>query len=389
VAIDAQGKLHVAWSSAAALFYDTDASGAFGDPQKALQGQTFGASIGLGTDGSPWISFYQSSGLRAAHLVAGTWQIEEVAPGVVAGTALVSAIGIGSGGEPMIAYGDHGTTKLARRSGGTWNTESVPGPGGFGVSMAVDKDGNPHLAYYDATGHVRHAHSINQGAWEVTDIALLGGASGPEDGWSTGIALDDKGIHYVTWADTGTDQVFLATNSGGSFQATPVSGSRGGVNPAIAVSPDGKNLAIAWYDAVNTNLDVAISANAGLLLAFSPPPPPATAAPSPTASCSPTGTTVKVAAKGIAFDTKCLAAPANTPFKIVFENQDANIPHNVDIYKDSSTSQHLGGATGPGDIVSGPTTITYNVDPLPAGIYYFQCDVHPQPMNGAFIVAKK
>jgi plastocyanin len=389
VAVDGQGKHQVVWTASNALFYDTDAAGTFGDPQKVVETQTSGASIALAADGSPWISFYQSSGLRAAHLTGGTWQIEDVAPGAgpAGGTAVVSAIGVGSDGEPLIAYGNDGRTELARRSGGGWTTEQVPGDGGYGVSMAMDQDGNPHLAYYDAAGHVRHAHSISHGAWQVDDLAQVAGAAGPVAGWSTGIALDGKGTHHVTWADTGTHQVFLASNAGGSFQATPIAGSSRGLYPAIAVSQDGDHLAVAWYDSLNLDLDVATSGASGLL-AFSPPPVAATTVPPTTAQCAPKGTTVDVSAKNVAFDTDCLAAPADTAFKIVFDNQDASIPHNVDIYSDSSATKHLGGANGTGDIVVGPATATYNVDPLPAGSYYFQCDIHTT-MHGTFVVAKK
>jgi plastocyanin len=35
-----------------------------------------------------------------------------------------------------------------------------------------------------------------------------------------------------------------------------------------------------------------------------------------------------------------------------------------------------------GDLIAGPATVTYHVGPLPAGRYFFHCDVHPQ-MKGA------
>jgi plastocyanin len=92
-----------------------------------------------------------------------------------------------------------------------------------------------------------------------------------------------------------------------------------------------------------------------------------------------------VTAKNTAFDTNCLAAPAGKAFTIDFTNQDA-VPHNVEIFTDSSTSTRLGGAKDAGDIITGPASVTYKVDPLKAGSYYFHCDIHPTVMFGTFVV---
>ncbi len=104
-----------------------------------------------------------------------------------------------------------------------------------------------------------------------------------------------------------------------------------------------------------------------------------TAAPSRAAAapCSPSGTTLEITAKNTAFDKDCLAAPADQAFTIKFNNQDG-IPHNIDISGDEEVFV--------GKVVTGPTTVTYKVKPVPAGEYSFQCDVHP-PMNGTFVAS--
>jgi plastocyanin len=58
------------------------------------------------------------------------------------------------------------------------------------------------------------------------------------------------------------------------------------------------------------------------------------------------------------------------------------VPHNVAIYTNASASQAL--FQGPNQ--SSPGTISYQVDPLPAGTYFFRCDVHPTQMTGVFVV---
>jgi cytochrome c oxidase subunit 2 len=103
-------------------------------------------------------------------------------------------------------------------------------------------------------------------------------------------------------------------------------------------------------------------------------------------TCAPSGTSLMVSAKNTAFDTKCLAAPANQPFTIAFDNQDVGVPHNVEIYTDQSATKRLGGATGATDTITGPATTTYQVSALPAGTYFFRCDVHPTAMFGTFVV---
>ncbi len=94
-----------------------------------------------------------------------------------------------------------------------------------------------------------------------------------------------------------------------------------------------------------------------------------------------------VVAQGTAFDKDCLAAPADTAFSLVLDNQDAGLPHNVAIFEDSSLSSRLGGASGPGDFITGPDQTTYEVSALSPGTYYFLCELHPAQMTGTFVAA--
>jgi plastocyanin len=106
-------------------------------------------------------------------------------------------------------------------------------------------------------------------------------------------------------------------------------------------------------------------------------PPGESAAPSAAASAAPSaaagGATVEIAAQNIAFDKAELQVPADTPFQIIFANNDPGVPHNVAI--------HEGTPTGPevfqGEIFPGVETRTYDVPALAAGAYGFVCTVHP------------
>ena len=68
-----------------------------------------------------------------------------------------------------------------------------------------------------------------------------------------------------------------------------------------------------------------------------------------------------------------VAAPAGKPFTIRFHNNDAGVPHNVDIHRASAT----GPSVFKGEIFPGVDFRIYEVPTLAAGTYIFVCDVHP------------
>ncbi len=116
----------------------------------------------------------------------------------------------------------------------------------------------------------------------------------------------------------------------------------------------------------------------------SPPPPPSGEPPAsgePGQSGPPGAAPLTLAALNVAFDKTELTAPADTPFKIDFDNQDPSIPHNVAI--------HQGSPTGPevfrGEVFPGPAKRTYDVPPLRALRFGFICSVHPN-MTGTLTV---
>ena len=405
LALDAQGKHHVVWATPNGLFYSTDAGGSYGEAEAVSTAPAYGASITVGEDGTPWISYYAAGALRVAHKGEG-WTSETAVPNLapLGQPAMTTAIAL-SASQLVVAYDQQGVTAVARRSGGSvlnqgiqgpiqWASDKVPGDGGLGVSMAIDSSGNPHVAYYDSQGNVRHAHSIGGAPWEVTDLGSVGAgpAGQPDPGWSTGIALDGKGVHYVTWADTKARKIVFATNSSGEFQSSPVPGSELGVNPSIAASADGQTVGIAWFDSNNSNLNVAQSATGGLALAYPTTRPPLpTGATTGGETCEPDGSALQITAPSGAsasgFDKTCLAVPAGEEFTVEFTNNDQTI-HDFAIFTDSSATTRLGGAPSASDLVPAGELTTYRVNALDPGTYYFHCDVHPTTMTGTFIASK-
>jgi plastocyanin len=79
----------------------------------------------------------------------------------------------------------------------------------------------------------------------------------------------------------------------------------------------------------------------------------------------------------VSFDTKTLTVPAGRPFDLVFHNNQAGVPHDVEIGDNAGLpNNHFSG-----EVITGPTSATYNVPALAPGDYYFQCKIHTN-MNG-------
>jgi plastocyanin len=82
------------------------------------------------------------------------------------------------------------------------------------------------------------------------------------------------------------------------------------------------------------------------------------------------------------FSTDSLTFAAGKPTTLHFENNEGGVSHNFAIYTDSS-------ATTPefkGDPITGPQAIDYDIPKLPAGTYFFRCDIHPTTMTGTLTV---
>ncbi|HYO41691.1 MAG TPA: cupredoxin domain-containing protein [Candidatus Limnocylindrales bacterium] len=144
---------------------------------------------------------------------------------------------------------------------------------------------------------------------------------------------------------------------------------------------------IALTIALSAALAACTSSAPGWTFAPPTPPPAVTPAPSGEATGAPAseapaseapsdggsggGEVVKEAALMIAYVNKELSAPADAPFKLEFDNQDAGIPHNIEI-KDAS-----GASVFKGETFNGAAIKTYDVPALAAGEYAFVCTVHP------------
>jgi plastocyanin len=387
IAVDAKGTHHIAWTEKGEILYSNDPTGET-EPAEVDSVDAAGLSIAADEQGAPWIAYYEvlegaegpSTLVRVATLEGDRWEVSTAAE-ADASEPFGTGIGVGPDG-PMVAYGGATGTMLARQQGSTWRSEVADKDGGLGVSMDLDADGNPHLAYLTPDGQVRHAHSIEGGNWEVSDVGAAAGLA------TTSIALDADGVHHIAWQRD--VDIAYATNADGDFAEVPLPrATLGGSRPRLATGPEGI-VNLAWYSAQGTSLNMATYTEDEPLLAVPSPSSAPGGDGGVPAECSPEGTELTITAPAGAassgFDKDCLAVNAGEAFTVELVNDDT-VPHNFSIYPDeTSTEKILDGGSGaqPG------TTTTEDGSPIDEpGNLFFKCDFHPTTMTGTFVVAGK
>jgi hypothetical protein len=113
-----------------------------------------------------------------------------------------------------------------------------------------------------------------------------------------------------------------------------------------------------------------------------------------TPQCAPeAATTLRIEAQGLEYHSAhnsgpvaCLAVAPRTAFSIVFDNRDPGIEHNIRILRGPRMYSFNSPDLFKGELIKGPATVTYRIGPFPPGMWTFHCDLHPDSMNGSFVV---
>ncbi|MGD8717541.1 MAG: SH3 domain-containing protein [Candidatus Zixiibacteriota bacterium] len=192
-----------------------------------VEGRT---AIAVDRDGRPHISYWGGAGaaertLKYARRSGSGFQVREVDadPDVRPEHTLA----LDADGTPFIIYycarKESGipkrSLKCARRTDAGWDVETFDEGrfAGDGSSLALDREGQPHVAYY--TRHrLKFAHRTGKG-WYVRTLATV-----PEDRWprelSTAVALDAEDRPRIAYYDWGAKQVEYAAWNGGEWRVS-------------------------------------------------------------------------------------------------------------------------------------------------------------------------
>jgi hypothetical protein len=99
------------------------------------------------------------------------------------------------------------------------------------MSIALDAQGTPHVAYSGQDAVVRLARREASGAWTIEAVA------GEQTGRAPSLALDAGGSAHVSLV--GADGLLYATNAGGAWRSVRLAAA-GPADTAIALDLQGK-----------------------------------------------------------------------------------------------------------------------------------------------------
>jgi plastocyanin len=399
VALGSDGIVHAAWTMRDGVYYGTTKAGGTSTVEQvfnygtavSLAGPISAPGIALDAGGNPWVAFsvlgVRGREVHAATLNGSKWTDQVVATtGSCGGCGNPGPTGIAIlHGKPVVVFGDGAkdAVEMATLQGSKWVVSDIETKAqGLGLSLSSTGD-TAYASYY--TGHGAVHLAVLDGHTATKEVAKAPNPSPSKTGNSasrTAVVAGNDGTVYVAWDDE-TKGLQFASGTDSFTQIDIGTTATGGTHPALAASAGGVYL--SWYDTVNQNLMVGAQSDVQNILVANPPP---SIVPSFGASSSATcgqdkKTQLNISATGTSFDTTCLVGPASKGFTISFDNQATGIQHNIDVF-----DKQGGTSLASTQVATGPAQEALDVQPLDAGSYYFQCDVHPTLMFGTLKVVK-
>ncbi len=250
IAVDSEGNVHIAFFdeykvnnvSYGQLCYANNVNGCWTVVTVDNSTPMVGMNPSLAVDSKGWvhISYYDATGLKVLKYinnVGGVWSIP-ILLDQSGNSGMYSSLAIGANDSVHVAYLNQRSKNLMYVTNAHGfldydlidDSETVSGR----VSLALDPQGVPHIAYYSDDG-LAYAEQ-NGTAWDITlldaDNELGGGIS---------LFIDGQDHSYVTYYNEISTLLKYINNTGGEWNNATVIASEGiaGVDSVISVDADG------------------------------------------------------------------------------------------------------------------------------------------------------
>jgi plastocyanin len=378
---------HAVWGTDGGVWYATGSL----DPATTTQATVtqvtkdrgFGPSIGV-VGGQPWIAFYSSASSAAKVELAtpngDTWSVDSIADAAGCDTCRTAVVGASGGGVVAYSKGGNGVSVASNDAENGFVSFDVSDSGGQGLSGTATDDGIA-LTFYDGTG-VTLATGGASGPFQTASVGDVADGSATQEGANTAIAAGSDSSVSVAWLDASKGIVFETGKPDGLKAIDTGTSAEDGAYPSVTVTEDGSVSYLAWYAFTEADLliggygefqDVPFAAVSPTPTGPVATPSGSTGAPSECTSQVQNGK-VTVVAQGIQFtEGDCIQADPNQAFTIDFDNKDNATQHNIEIFSGAEVS---GQPVFSGEVVTGPTTVSYDVPALDPGTHAFNCVVH-------------
>ena len=229
---------------------------------------SYHCSVGVSSDGSPHVVWYheflpggqQFAHARHADLENGIWVVRSIDGGI---SGKWNSLVVDAQGIPHVSYSQWeggGDVRYATWNGKGWDIEALPRTKGepayrgFDNSLALDRDGRPHISFLEE-GSLRYAER-RDGKWKLEKVDDLGSNFDFYLG-NTALLLDSNGTPHILYGDIGA--IKHAFRNGEKWEVeTIISGAAGQYPLVDAVMGPEDTLYVCYSDPGDGRVKVAI-----------------------------------------------------------------------------------------------------------------------------------
>ncbi len=213
IAVDSQGVVHFSYLNSNGLYYWYDPTSGLTSPEFVNFGPGSFLAMVIGANNQPCIAYHvYGTGLKYACRNGTEWTQDVVR---AVNTYFIS-LDLDSDGQPHIVYieGIAGSGEITHASfnGSDWNVEQVAWINGD-LSMTIDGQDSIHLSYWNGANDIIHAYRKETG-WVLDEVMTTGNAP-----MSTAIAVDSQGNPHIAYVDNELKDLRILRNSARSPQS--------------------------------------------------------------------------------------------------------------------------------------------------------------------------